>query len=51
MASGFSTDSLAQTRARANGLRSQLAVQTRAEVLEVAEFDLAVAHLRLPEMA
>jgi heme-degrading monooxygenase HmoA/quinol monooxygenase YgiN len=46
-----SADSLAQTRARANDLRSQLAAQTGAEVVEVAEFELAVAHLRVPEMA
>src|SRR5262249_41679012 len=46
-----SADTLAQTRARANDLRSQLAEQTGAEVLEVAEFELAVAHLRVPEMA
>jgi hypothetical protein len=45
-----SADTLAQTRARANDLRSQLAAQTGAEVLEVAEFELAVAHLRVPEM-
>jgi quinol monooxygenase YgiN len=45
-----SSDTLAQTRARANDLRSQLAAQTGAEVLEVAEFELAVAHLRVPEL-
>jgi heme-degrading monooxygenase HmoA len=45
-----SADALAQTRARANDLRTQLAAQTGAEVLEVAEFELAVAHLRVPEM-
>jgi heme-degrading monooxygenase HmoA len=45
-----SADTLAQTRARANDLRSQHAAQTGAEVLEVAEFELAVAHLRVPEM-
>ena len=46
-----SADTLAQTRARANELRSHVAEQTGAEVLEVAEFELAVAHLRVPEMA
>ena len=46
-----SADALAQTRARANELRSRVAAQTGAEVLEVAEFELAVAHLRVPEMA
>jgi quinol monooxygenase YgiN len=45
-----SADTLTQTRTRANNLRSQLAAQTGAEVLEVAEFELAVAHLRVPEM-
>jgi hypothetical protein len=44
-------DTLAQTRARANELRTALAEQTGTEVLEVAEFELAVAHLRVPEMA
>lgn len=42
---------LAQTRARANELRSNVARQTGTEVLEVAEFELAIAHLRVPEMA
>jgi heme-degrading monooxygenase HmoA len=46
-----SAETLAQTRARANDLRSHVAQQTGAEVLEVAEFELAVAHLRVPEMA
>ena len=41
---------LAQTRARANELRSQVAGQAGAQVLEVAEFELAVAHLRVPEL-
>jgi heme-degrading monooxygenase HmoA len=45
-----SADTIAQTRAQANDLRSSLAAQTGAEVLEVAEFELAVAHLRVPEM-
>ncbi len=46
-----SVDTLAQTRARANDLRTRVAEQTGAEVLEVAEFELAFAHLRVPEMA
>ena len=41
---------LAQTRSRANELRSQVAGQTGAQVLEVAEFELAIAHLRVPEL-
>jgi hypothetical protein len=45
-----SADTLVQTRARANELRSSVADQTGAEVLEVAEFELAVAHLRVPEL-
>lgn len=45
-----SADALAQTRARANELRTHIAEQTGAEVLEVAEFELAVAHLRVPEL-
>jgi len=43
-------ETLAQTRARANELRSQVAGQAGAQVLEVAEFELAVAHLRVPEL-
>jgi hypothetical protein len=45
-----SAETLAQTRARANELRTYVADQTGAEVLEVAEFELAVAHLRVPEL-
>jgi heme-degrading monooxygenase HmoA len=44
-------DALAQTRGQANSLRSQLAEETNTDVMEVAEFELAVAHLRVPELA
>ena len=46
-----SADAIAQTRDQATGLRTRLAEQSDAEVLEVAEFELALAHLRVPEMA
>jgi hypothetical protein len=46
-----SADALLETRSRANELRSYVAAQTGAEVLEVADFELAIAHLRVPEMA
>jgi hypothetical protein len=45
-----SADSLAATRGQANTLRTQVAEQAGIDVLEVAEFELAVAHLRVPEM-
>jgi heme-degrading monooxygenase HmoA len=45
-----SANALAQTRERANGLRMRLAEQTGTEIVEVAEFELALAHLRVPEM-
>ena len=45
-----SADTIAQTRTRANELRSQLAAQSGYEVREVSEFELAVANLRVPEM-
>lgn len=43
-------DSLAATRGPANTLRTQVAGQAGIDVLEVAEFELAVAHLRVPEL-
>jgi hypothetical protein len=46
-----SADALTETRARANELRTYVAAQTGADVQEVAEFELAIAHLRVPEMA
>jgi hypothetical protein len=45
-----SNQALAQTRAQANGIRTALSQRTGAEVLEVAEFELALAHLRVPEL-
>lgn len=45
-----SDQALARTRAQANGIRTALAQQTGAEVVEVAEFELALAHLRVPEL-
>lgn len=41
---------VAQTRGQASTLRTRAANQAGAEVLEVAEFELAVAHLRVPEL-
>jgi quinol monooxygenase YgiN len=46
-----SADAAAQTRGQANSLRTRVAEQSGAEVLEVEEFELAVAHLRIPELA
>jgi hypothetical protein len=46
-----SADAVAESRLRANELRTSVATQTGADVMEVAEFELAVAHLRVPEMA
>jgi heme-degrading monooxygenase HmoA len=45
-----SSDALARTRDIAQGLRARVAQQTGAEILEVAEFELALAHLRVPEL-
>jgi heme-degrading monooxygenase HmoA len=45
-----SASALAQTRGQASTLRTRVADQAGAEVLEVAEFELAVAHLRVPEL-
>lgn len=43
-------DALVRTRDIANSLRRRVAEQTNAEVREVAEFELALAHLRVPEL-
>lgn len=45
-----SAEAIAQTRGPASGLRTQLAEQAGADVIEVAEFQLALAHLRVPEL-
>ncbi len=42
---------MASTRNRADALRSRGAEEAGVEILEVAEFELALAHLRVPEMA
>jgi quinol monooxygenase YgiN len=39
------------SRERANQLRTSTADRIRAQIVDVIEFDLAVAHLRVPEMA
>ncbi len=46
-----SADAIGQTRGQANTLRSRVAQDSGADVLEVEEFELAVAHLRIPELA
>ncbi|NUT33249.1 MAG: hypothetical protein HOV79_09260 [Hamadaea sp.] len=43
-------EALMRTREVANSLRGRVAEQAGAEVLEVAEFELALAHLRVPEL-
>jgi hypothetical protein len=46
-----SADAVAQTRGQASTLRTRVAQESGTEVLEVEEFELVVAHLRIPEMA
>jgi heme-degrading monooxygenase HmoA len=46
-----SREAMERTRAQASGIRSSVAEQAGGAVGEVAEFELAVAHLRVPEMA
>ena len=45
-----SAEAAARTRDMAQGLRRRAAEQTGSQVLEVAEFELALAHLRVPEL-
>jgi heme-degrading monooxygenase HmoA len=45
-----SADAAARTRNAADGLRRRMAEQSRSKVLEVTEFELALAHLRVPEL-
>lgn len=45
-----SMDALARTRERATALRSGSARQMGGEVVDVCEFELALAHLRVPEL-
>ena len=42
-------DAVEQSRAQAMALRDQIAPEMGAQVIEVAEFELALAHLRVPE--
>lgn len=44
-------DAMHRNRDKANLVRTAGSQEARAEVLEVCEFDLALAHLRVPEMA
>ncbi|AKN17403.1 hypothetical protein [Mycobacterium haemophilum] len=45
-----SMDAMARNRDRATELRSKRVRDLGAEVLDVAEFELAIAHLRVPEL-
>ncbi|BBX74010.1 hypothetical protein H7H78_17835 [Mycobacterium shinjukuense] len=45
-----SLDAMARNRDRASELRSRRVRELGAEVLDVAEFELAIAHLRVPEL-
>ncbi|OBI56366.1 hypothetical protein [Mycobacterium sp. E796] len=45
-----SVEAMARNRDRASELRSRRARDLGAEVLDVAEFELAIAHLRVPEL-
>ena len=46
-----SRDAMVRTREQASALRSSGTQQAGAQVTEIAEFELALAHLRVPEMA
>lgn len=46
-----STEAMARNRDRATELRSRRVRELGAEVVDVAEFELAIAHLRVPELA
>lgn len=45
-----SMDAMARNRNRATELRSRRVRELGAEVIDVAEFELAIAHLRVPEL-
>ena len=46
-----SREAMAASRDAGLKLRAEIAAQARVDILDVAEFDLLVAHLRVPEMA
>jgi hypothetical protein len=46
-----SRDALVRSRGMATGMREDFAAAMGARITEVAEFDLVLAHLRVPEMA
>jgi quinol monooxygenase YgiN len=45
-----SRDAIVRTREQASALRSSGTLQAGAQVTDIAEFELALAHLRVPEM-
>jgi len=46
-----SLEAMQRTREQGAAIRGRGAVEVQAEILEVAEFELALAHLHVPEMA
>ena len=46
-----SKETMARSREAAKVIRVEAAGDAHADVLDVCEFDLAIAHLRVPEMA
>ena len=46
-----SRQAMQRNREQADAVRSAGSLETGAQVLQVCEFDLALAHLRVPEMA